>query len=98
MQAGFFDTVPEYWLVSMGFMQVTASPAVARTETGIAASGSRGSSLAGTEANNAAPNRARRTIEMTANEPQCESFSILRFVSRSRRDNTASQTSMNPSR
>ena len=76
----------------MGRSPSTASPAQARVAAGI-------SSRASQDTSSAARNRlhwpmASSTMQITAKAPQWESFRIRCRVARSRRDSTASHTSM----
>ena len=83
-----------YWLVDSGRRCDTASAAAARTAHGSAASGSSGISFKETLWQTIHCVSASSTIAMTANAPQCESFKIFCLVARSRRESTASQTSI----
>ena len=82
-----------YWLVPMGRSFSTASPAQARVATGISSSPHRLSSAL-PERNTLHWHRASSTMPMTAKAPQWESFRMRWRVASSRRDSTASHTSM----
>ena len=82
----------------IGFKASTAIPAQARAATGMSAKGISFAAEYSHERSTANEASIRSPSDITANAPQCGSFNILCRVSRSRRERTASHTSMNPSR